>query len=95
MKFYNNLCLYDNYTRNSSFTENINVRQVAANHRGVLLIQELMREYGVEVVQAYMTHIQTTAEMSVRQLMKQVNYHPYALFNRKISISALPQFLRI
>ncbi|KAL5249625.1 hypothetical protein ACHWQZ_G018478 [Mnemiopsis leidyi] len=47
--------------------------QVAANHRGVLLIQELMKEYGVEVVQAYMSHIQSTAEMSVRQLMKQVS----------------------
>ena len=31
-----------------------------------------MKEYGVEVVQAYMSHIQTTAEMSVRQLMKHV-----------------------
>ena len=46
--------------------------QVAANHKGILLIQELMREYGVEVVQAYMNHIQTTAEMSVRQLMREV-----------------------
>ena len=34
-----------------------------------------MREYGVDVVQAYMTHIQNTAEMSVRELMKQVTYH--------------------
>lgn len=45
---------------------------MAANHRGVVLIQELMKEYGVDVVQAYMKHIQQTAEMSVRQLMKQV-----------------------
>ena len=37
-----------------------------------------MKEYGVEVVQAYMSHIQTTAEMSVRQLMKQVK--PFLLF---------------
>ena len=31
-----------------------------------------MREYTVEVVQAYMNHIQTTAETSVRELMKKV-----------------------
>ena len=40
-----------------------------------------MKEYGVEVVQAYMSHIQTTAEMSVRQLMKQVIF---CLFSRLI-----------
>ena len=41
-----------------------------------------MREYGVEVVQAYMSHIQTTAEMSVRQLMKQVT--SFCLFSKLI-----------
>ncbi|GFR70176.1 5-oxoprolinase-like [Elysia marginata] len=32
--------------------------QVAANHRGIKLITELINEYGLEVVQAYMKHIQ-------------------------------------
>lgn len=32
--------------------------QIAANQRGIKLVSELIDEYGLEVVQAYMMHIQ-------------------------------------
>lgn len=32
--------------------------QVAANHKGILLVQELIRECGLDVVHAYMRYIQ-------------------------------------
>jgi len=34
--------------------------QVAANNRGILLVRDLIQEYSLEVVQAYMTFIQVT-----------------------------------
>ncbi len=36
--------------------------QVAANNRGILLVRELIQEYSLEVVQAYMTFIQVPTE---------------------------------
>lgn len=44
--------------------------QVAANNRGILLVQELMEEYGLDVVTAYMQHIRANAELAVRTLLK-------------------------
>ncbi|CAM9540519.1 unnamed protein product [Chrysoparadoxa australica] len=43
--------------------------QVAANKRGVVLMGELVGEYGLLVVSAYMGHIQETAEMAVRDML--------------------------
>ena len=43
--------------------------QVAANNRGAQLMAELVAEYGLEVVQAYMVHIQDCAERSVRDML--------------------------
>ncbi|KAJ2793317.1 hypothetical protein H4R21_005945, partial [Coemansia helicoidea] len=43
--------------------------QVAANHRGIALVHQLCAEYGLDVVQAYMVHIQQTAEAAVRALL--------------------------
>ncbi len=40
--------------------------QVAANQKGIDLILEMIESYGLEVVQAYMLHIQETAENAVR-----------------------------
>jgi 5-oxoprolinase (ATP-hydrolysing) len=34
--------------------------QVAANTKGIALVKELILEYGLVVVQAYMGHIQVT-----------------------------------
>ncbi|OIW31501.1 hypothetical protein CONLIGDRAFT_227419 [Coniochaeta ligniaria NRRL 30616] len=44
--------------------------QIAANARGIALIQNLIDEYGLGTVQTYMYAIQTTAEQAVRILMK-------------------------
>ncbi|GFN92191.1 5-oxoprolinase [Plakobranchus ocellatus] len=46
--------------------------QVAANHRGIKLITELINEYGLDVVQAYMKHIQENAEVAVRDMLKEI-----------------------
>lgn len=40
--------------------------QVAANQKGIDLINEMVEQYGLEVVQAYMVHIQQAAEKAVR-----------------------------
>lgn len=44
--------------------------QVAANERGITLIGELIEQYGLEVVQAYMWHVQANAEAAVREMLK-------------------------
>jgi 5-oxoprolinase (ATP-hydrolysing) len=43
--------------------------QVAANTRGIRLVRELIGEYGLRVVHAYMRHIQTNAEVAVREML--------------------------
>ena len=44
--------------------------QIAANTRGINLIQSLFAEYGVATVQKYMYAIQATAETAVRNLLQ-------------------------
>ncbi|XP_013191832.1 5-oxoprolinase [Amyelois transitella] len=46
--------------------------QVAANQRGIQLVGELIDQYGLDVVQAYMTHIQRNAEIAVRDMLKEI-----------------------
>ncbi len=41
--------------------------QVAANRKGIALVLEMVEHYGLEVVQAYMRHVQDAAEAAVRQ----------------------------
>ncbi|KAA8649533.1 hypothetical protein EYZ11_004861 [Aspergillus tanneri] len=48
--------------------------QIAANTRGITLIQGLFAEYGVETVQKYMYAIQETAETAVRNLLKDLHH---------------------
>jgi 5-oxoprolinase (ATP-hydrolysing) len=43
--------------------------QVAANQKGLELLREMVSTYGLEVVQAYMTHIQDNSEEAVRKLV--------------------------
>lgn len=43
--------------------------QVAANTKGIALVKELIAEYGLDVVQAYMKHIQANAEQAVREML--------------------------
>ena len=45
--------------------------QVAANNSGIRLLRELVHEYGLHVVEAYMGFIQHNAEMSVRTMLKE------------------------
>ncbi|OJD24359.1 hypothetical protein ACJ73_04281 [Blastomyces percursus] len=44
--------------------------QVAANRKGISLINGLINEYGLERVHTYMYAIQSTAEIAVRELLK-------------------------
>ncbi|GJN87961.1 hypothetical protein Rhopal_000916-T1 [Rhodotorula paludigena] len=46
--------------------------QIAANNKGVSLINLLNSEYGLETVQEYMLHIRDNAELAVRNLLKKV-----------------------
>ncbi|XP_056378851.1 5-oxoprolinase isoform X1 [Hyla sarda] len=45
--------------------------QVAANQKGIQLVNELIDFYGLEVVQAYMAHIQANAEVAVRDMLRE------------------------
>ena len=47
--------------------------QVAANQRGIRLMGELIDQYGLDVVQAYMTHIRDNAETAVRDMLKELS----------------------
>jgi len=47
--------------------------QVAANRKGITLTEELISEYGLEVVVAYMHHIQNSAEQAVRDMLKEIS----------------------
>ena len=47
--------------------------QIAANHKGINLISNLIEDYGEEVVQFYMHKIQDNAELSVSNLLKDVS----------------------
>ncbi|KAJ1964190.1 hypothetical protein IWQ62_003003 [Dispira parvispora] len=44
--------------------------QIAANQRGMTLLQRLAQSYGLGMVHAYMRYIQTNAELSIRQLLR-------------------------
>lgn len=47
--------------------------QIASNKKGISLIKTLIEEYGEEVVSFYMRQIQENAELSVRNLLKEVS----------------------
>uniref|UniRef100_A0AC35U4K0 5-oxoprolinase n=1 Tax=Rhabditophanes sp. KR3021 TaxID=114890 RepID=A0AC35U4K0_9BILA len=44
--------------------------QIAANKKGIDLLKELCKEYGIDVVQAYMAHITENADLCVRNFLK-------------------------
>ncbi|RDB26717.1 Uncharacterized protein C11D3.14c [Hypsizygus marmoreus] len=46
--------------------------QIAANHKGIQLIHAIVKDYGLPTVQEYMYHIRANAEMSVRNLLRDV-----------------------
>ncbi|KAK1636953.1 Hydantoinase B multi-domain protein [Colletotrichum phormii] len=47
--------------------------QIAANQKGIRLIQDSIKEYGLPTVQKYMLGIQNNAEKVVRNLLRQVH----------------------
>ncbi|XP_055854712.1 5-oxoprolinase [Episyrphus balteatus] len=59
-------------TRNLSDNLSDLKAQIAANHRGIQLVSELIDSYGLHVVQAYMNFIQQNAELAVRDMLKQI-----------------------
>ena len=44
--------------------------QIAANETGVMELRKMVRRYGIEVVSAYMKHVQDNAEESVRRVIE-------------------------
>ncbi|MCP6508574.1 hydantoinase B/oxoprolinase family protein, partial [Klebsiella pneumoniae] len=44
--------------------------QVAANQKGIQLVGELIGQYGLDVVQAYMGHILANADLAVRDMLR-------------------------
>ena len=52
--------------------------QMAANHNGVRLLEELVAHYGLETVLAYMRHVRDNAARQVREALRRIpagNYH--------------------
>ncbi len=47
--------------------------QVAANQKGIELVLEMVDHYGLDVVQAYMGHVQDAAEEAVRNRLKELS----------------------
>ncbi|KYR00331.1 hypothetical protein DLAC_03073 [Tieghemostelium lacteum] len=43
--------------------------QIAANQKGITLMEELIRHYSMDVVHAYMYHVQNNAELAVRDML--------------------------
>lgn len=63
---------YPNCSGSRNLSDNLSdlKAQVAANNKGIELINQLIDEYQLDVVLSYMGHIQQTAEQSVKDLMK-------------------------
>lgn len=47
--------------------------QVAANQKGIELLLEMIDHYGLDVVQAYMRHVQNAAEEAIRTRLKELS----------------------
>jgi 5-oxoprolinase (ATP-hydrolysing) len=60
-------------TRNLSDNLSDLKAQVAANQKGILLMGDLIAQYSLEVVQAYMGHIQDSAELAVREMLRDLS----------------------
>ncbi|XP_059611446.1 5-oxoprolinase [Phlebotomus argentipes] len=59
-------------TRNLSDNLSDLKAQIAANHKGIQLVGELIDVYGLSVVQAYMNFIQANAELAVSDMLKEI-----------------------
>lgn len=72
---YNEPAQYPGCSGTRCLADNLNdlKAQIAANKKGIGLIGTLIEEYGEEVVLFYMRQIQDNAELSVRNLLKEVS----------------------
>ena len=53
--------------------------QIAANEKGAQELRKMVAQFGLEVVQAYMRHVQDNAEESVRRVITQLRDGSFAL----------------
>jgi len=53
--------------------------QIAANQKGVLELRRMVAQFGLEVVQAYMRHVQDNAEESVRRVITKLKDGAFTL----------------
>jgi 5-oxoprolinase (ATP-hydrolysing) len=53
--------------------------QVAANEKGVQELRKMVAQFGLDVVQAYMTHVQDNAEESVRRVITRLKDGSFTL----------------
>ncbi|WP_137920457.1 hydantoinase B/oxoprolinase family protein [Hydrogenophaga sp. 2FB] len=53
--------------------------QIAANEKGVQELRKMVHQFGLEVVQAYMRHVQDNAEESVRRVITRLKNGTYTL----------------
>lgn len=53
--------------------------QIAANEKGVQELRRMVREFGLDVVQAYMRHVQDNAEESVRRVITKLKDGAFTL----------------
>jgi 5-oxoprolinase (ATP-hydrolysing) len=53
--------------------------QIAANEKGVQELRKMVEQFGLDVVQAYMRHVQDNAEESVRRVITRLNDGAFTL----------------
>ena len=53
--------------------------QIAANEKGVQELRKMVKTYGIQVVQAYMSHVQDNAEESVRRVITRLKNGQFTL----------------
>ena len=52
--------------------------QIAANEKGIIELRKMVRHFGLDVVQAYMRHVQDNAEESVRRVIDALHDSQYS-----------------
>ncbi|XP_029175794.1 5-oxoprolinase [Nylanderia fulva] len=76
-------------TRNLSNNISDIKAQIAANQKGSQLVNELIDVYSLEVVQAYMDHIQHNAEVAVREMLKSIGTRIKMRRHKETDINAI------
>lgn len=51
-----------------------NIYEFLIVFQGITLVRELIDAYGLDVVQAYMGHIQQNAELAVREMLRDISH---------------------